>query len=63
MTIANTPCWLSAIKMCDPGFLAHAFEAATQVLVVSSNVHGAAAVTQHTAAIDAARAAGAERIL
>jgi uncharacterized protein YbjT (DUF2867 family) len=47
----------------DPDSLADAFEGATQVLIVSANETGGAAVAQHAAAIDAARAAGAERIL
>ncbi|WP_405136070.1 NAD(P)H-binding protein [Nocardia sp. NBC_01388] len=47
----------------DPDSLAPAFEGATQVLIVSSNETGGSAVAQHTAAIDAARAAGAGRIL
>ncbi|MET9489462.1 SDR family oxidoreductase [Nocardia sp. NPDC006630] len=47
----------------DPDSLASAFEGATQVLLVSSNESGTSAVAQHTAAIDAARAAGTERIL
>jgi NAD(P)H dehydrogenase (quinone) len=47
----------------DPDSLAEAFEDATQVLIVSANETGEAAVAQHTAAIDAARAAGAKRIL
>ncbi|MBB5867255.1 uncharacterized protein YbjT (DUF2867 family) [Allocatelliglobosispora scoriae] len=46
-----------------PGSLAHAFEGATQVLIVSTNQSGEAAVAQHIAAIDAARDAGAARIL
>jgi NAD(P)H dehydrogenase (quinone) len=47
----------------DPASLAEAFEGATQVLIVSANETGEAAVAQHTAAIDAARTAGARRIL
>ncbi|HEY0695595.1 MAG TPA: NAD(P)H-binding protein [Kribbella sp.] len=47
----------------DPGSLADAFEGATQVLIVSANETGGAVVAQHAAAIDAARAAGAKRIL
>ena len=43
--------------------LADAFEGATQVLIVSANEIGGNAVDAHVAAIDAARAAGAERIL
>jgi hypothetical protein len=43
--------------------LADAFEGATQVLIVSANELGEKAVGAHAAAIDAARAAGAERIL
>ena len=47
----------------DPGSLAHAFESATQVLVVSSNASGDSAVAQHRTAIDAAVEAGAERVV
>ncbi|WP_063053158.1 NmrA family NAD(P)-binding protein [Nocardia arthritidis] len=47
----------------DPSSLAEAFAGATQVLIVSANLTGEAAVAAHVAAIDAARAAGAGRIL
>ncbi|MFI1917200.1 NAD(P)H-binding protein [Nocardia sp. NPDC020380] len=47
----------------DPASLATAFEGADQVLIVSSNSSGSAAVAQHRAAIDAAAAAGAGRIV
>ena len=47
----------------DPATLASAFEGATQVLIVSAASTGEAAVAQHVAAIDAARDAGARRIL
>ncbi|MDT8914727.1 NAD(P)H-binding protein [Amycolatopsis sp. PS_44_ISF1] len=47
----------------DPASLAHAFEGASRVLIVSSNDPGADAVTQHKTAIDTARAAGAERVV
>ncbi|MFC4585946.1 NAD(P)H-binding protein [Sphaerisporangium corydalis] len=47
----------------DPGSLAAAFEGATRVLVVSTDGTGEAALAQHTAAIDAARDAGAGRVL
>jgi uncharacterized protein YbjT (DUF2867 family) len=47
----------------DPDSLADAFEGATQLLIVSASETGDAAVAQHAAAIDAARSAGAERIL
>jgi NAD(P)H dehydrogenase (quinone) len=47
----------------DPDSLVDAFEGATQVLIVSANETGGAAVALHTAAIDAARAAGAKRVL
>jgi NAD(P)H dehydrogenase (quinone) len=46
-----------------PNSLADAFEGATQVLIVSANELGSKAVDGHAAAIEAARAAGAERIL
>lgn len=47
----------------DAGSLAHAFEGASQVLIVSADTHGEAAVRLHRAAIDGAKAAGAGRIL
>ncbi|MFJ4650179.1 NAD(P)H-binding protein [Nocardia sp. NPDC088792] len=47
----------------DPPSLAAAFEGADTVLIVSSNSSGSAAVAQHRAAIDAAAAAGAGRIV
>ena len=49
----------------DPDTLPHAFEGATQVLVVSSNAaaHGGDPLAQHRAAIAAARAVGARRVL
>ena len=47
----------------DPASLEAAFEGATQVLIVSTNQTGEAALAQHVAAIDAARRAGAKRIL
>jgi uncharacterized protein YbjT (DUF2867 family) len=47
----------------DPASLAHAFEGASQVLIVSVDKMGDECVTQHRAAIDGAVAAGARRIL
>jgi NAD(P)H dehydrogenase (quinone) len=47
----------------DLASLAHAFEGATQVLIVSVDRLGDEAVAQHRAAIDAAVAVGARRIL
>lgn len=47
----------------DPASLSAAFEDAIQVLLVSASATGGALVAQHVAAIDAARAAGAQRIL
>lgn len=47
----------------DPRSLAEAFEGAEQVLVVSTDRTGEEAVAQHVAAIDAARDAGARRVL
>lgn len=47
----------------EPESLAEAFEGATQVLIVSASETGATAVAHHVAAIDAARAAGAGRVL
>ncbi len=47
----------------DAASLAHAFEGAAQVLIVSSNGLGETAVHQHHTAIAAAKAAGTRRIL
>src|SRR5699024_571407 len=47
----------------DPTSLPSAFEGADQVLVISSNTSGNAAVAQHKAAITAAYTAGAARVL
>ncbi|MBN9686181.1 MULTISPECIES: SDR family oxidoreductase [unclassified Corallococcus] len=49
----------------EPASLAQAFEGATQVLMVSSNAaaHGGDPLAQHRSAIDAARSAGARRIV
>ena len=47
----------------DPASLLPAFEGASQVLVVSSNSSGAAAVEHHRNAINAAKQAGARRVL
>ncbi|MEU9185255.1 NAD(P)H-binding protein [Streptomyces sp. NPDC048484] len=47
----------------DADSLAHAFEGASQVLIVSVDKFGEEAVRQHRAAIDGAVAAGARRIL
>ncbi|MEO9325380.1 NAD(P)H-binding protein [Nocardioides sp. C4-1] len=47
----------------DPTSLGHAFEGASRVLVVSAAIRGDGAVAANLAAIDAARAAGAERVL
>ncbi|WP_437813905.1 NAD(P)H-binding protein [Sorangium sp. So ce1078] len=47
----------------DAASLRHAFEGASHVLIVSVNSTGEAAVRQHEAALEAARAAGARRVL
>jgi NAD(P)H dehydrogenase (quinone) len=47
----------------DADSLADAFEGATQVLVVSTDATGEAALRHHVAAIDAARDAGVKRVL
>ncbi|MCG5463821.1 NAD(P)H-binding protein [Micromonospora sp. MED01] len=47
----------------DPATLEHAFAGADKVLVVSASIRGHAAIAANRAAIDAARAAGANRIL
>jgi NAD(P)H dehydrogenase (quinone) len=46
----------------DPASLAHAFEGASQVLVVSANVLGEEALRQHRTAVEGAVAAGAQRV-
>jgi len=47
----------------DPATLTHAFEGADQVLVVSAAIRGDAAVAANRAAVEAAREAGAKRVL
>lgn len=47
----------------DPATLGHAFEGADKVLIVSAAIRGPGAFVANRAAIDAARAAGASRIL
>ncbi|KAB1935023.1 NAD(P)H-binding protein [Micromonospora sp. ALFpr18c] len=47
----------------DPSTLTHAFDGADKVLVVSASIRGSGAVAANRAAIDAAHAAGAKRIL
>ncbi|MFJ4414340.1 SDR family oxidoreductase [Streptomyces sp. NPDC088925] len=47
----------------EPESLAHAFEGASQLLLVSVDATGPEAVARHAAAIDAARAAGVGRVL
>ncbi|MGP3966719.1 NmrA family NAD(P)-binding protein [Streptomyces sp. 6N223] len=47
----------------EPGSLKHAFEGAERVLVVSAAIRGGGALTANSAAIDAAREAGARRIV
>lgn len=47
----------------EPGTLDHAFEGAEQVLVVSAAIRGGGAFEANSAAIDAAKRAGASRIL
>jgi len=47
----------------DPASLRHAFEGAEQVLVVSASIRGDGAVAANVAAVDAAVAAGAARVL
>ncbi|MFD0467793.1 NAD(P)H-binding protein [Nonomuraea thailandensis] len=47
----------------EPGTLKHAFEDAECVLVISAAIRGGGALTANLAAIDAAREAGARRIL
>ncbi|MEH0928956.1 NmrA family NAD(P)-binding protein [Micromonospora sp. CPCC 205558] len=52
-----------AADFTDPATLEHAFEGADTVLVVSAAIRGNAAIAANCAAIDAAHAAGAKRIL
>ncbi|MGA5029612.1 SDR family oxidoreductase [Streptomyces cellulosae] len=47
----------------DPGSLAHAFEGATQVLLISVDKMGEECVKQHRTGIEAAVTAGARRVL
>ncbi|MCH1865063.1 NAD(P)H-binding protein [Nocardioides sp. CFH 31398] len=47
----------------DPDTLVRAFEGASRVLVVSAAIRGEAALAANTAALDAARTAGAQRIV
>ncbi len=47
----------------DPSSLADAFADADQVLLISAAIRGSGAATAHRAAIDAAHAAGAQRVL
>ena len=47
----------------EPATLTHAFEGATQVLVISSGASGEVALRFHRHAIEAARASGARRVL
>ncbi|WP_430502165.1 NAD(P)H-binding protein [Micromonospora trifolii] len=47
----------------DPATLGHAFEGADKVLIVSAAIRGPGAFVANRAAIDAARAAGANRVL
>jgi uncharacterized protein YbjT (DUF2867 family) len=47
----------------DPVSLAHAFEGATQILIVSASSIGEDLLRLHRGAIDAAKAAGARRVL
>jgi uncharacterized protein YbjT (DUF2867 family) len=47
----------------EPDSLKHAFEGAERVLVVSAAIRGGGALTANRAAVDAAREAGAQRIL
>ncbi len=47
----------------DPASLVHAFEGATQILIVSANSIGEELLGLHRRAIDAAKASGARRVL
>ncbi|MGC4798164.1 NmrA family NAD(P)-binding protein [Micromonospora saelicesensis] len=52
-----------AADFTDPATLGHAFEGADKVLIVSAAIRGPGAFVANRAAIDAARAAGVNRIL
>ncbi|MEU8421157.1 NmrA family NAD(P)-binding protein [Micromonospora sp. NPDC048835] len=52
-----------AADFTDPATLAHAFEGADKVLVVSASIRGDGAIVANRAAVNAAHAAGAKRIL
>ncbi|MCG5455877.1 NAD(P)H-binding protein [Micromonospora sp. PSH03] len=52
-----------AADFTDPATLGHAFEGADKVLIVSAAIRGPGAIVANRAAIDAAHAAGANRIL
>lgn len=52
-----------AADFTDPATLGHAFEGADKILIVSAAIRGPGAFVANRAAIDAARAAGASRIL
>ncbi|WP_263972093.1 NmrA family NAD(P)-binding protein [Micromonospora noduli] len=54
---------MRAADFTDPATLGHAFEGADKVLIVSAAIRGPGAFVANRAAIDAARAAGASRIL
>lgn len=62
-TLAQRGVRVRAGDFTEPATLAHAFEGAQQVLVISAAIRGRDAILANRAAIDAARAAGAERIL
>jgi uncharacterized protein YbjT (DUF2867 family) len=47
----------------DPAGLAHAFEGADRILIISAAIRGPGALAANVAAIDAAIAAGAGRVL
>lgn len=63
ITLAERGVRVRAGDFTDPVTLEHAFEGARRVLVVSAAIRGDGAAAANRAAIDAARAAGAERVL
>ncbi|MEC0168610.1 NAD(P)H-binding protein [Paenibacillus graminis] len=61
MSVENDCCYRSEFD--DSESLLHAFEEASQVLLISSHSLGGIAVRQHQTAIDSAKKAGVSRLL
>ncbi|QCW51608.1 NAD-dependent epimerase/dehydratase family protein [Nocardioides dongxiaopingii] len=62
-SLADRGVRVRAADFTEPATLAHALEGASRVLVLSAAIRGAGAVAANLAALDAARDAGAERVL